>query len=163
MALIPQMTVPTGSGDFTNDEVLPGANWIYDWEITEFISTAGSSQINRTLDEVTADTYLEFAQSWTIAYSLADRLGAYTEWFALIPSGADTAKSQHFFNRGFTYLVTDDIQFDIRAGVGLNAPKTSRCTVAHLFPTDCGTYTLPTGYGEHAICLIVTARYDSLR
>lgn len=120
MAIIPQMTVPTGSGNFTNDEVLPGVNWIYAWEINDFISTAGSSQVNRSVDEVTADTYYEFAQSWTVAYSLGDRLGAYTEWFGLFPSGADTAEVEHYFNGGFTFLLTDNIQFDVRGGAGLN-------------------------------------------
>ena len=45
---------------------------------------------------------------------------AYTEWFAFIPSGADTARTEHYFNGGFSYLISNDIQFDIRAGVGLN-------------------------------------------
>ena len=120
MALIPQMTVPTGSPAFTNDEVLPGANWIYSWEINDFISTAGSSQFNRAIDEGTGDAYVEFAQSWTVSYSLSDQLGAYTEWFAFFPSSADTAVPQHFFNGGFTYLLTDNVQFDVRGGVGLN-------------------------------------------
>jgi hypothetical protein len=95
-------------------------NWIYGWEINDVISTAGSSQFNRSRDEVTLDTYVEFAQSWTIAYSLSDRLGAYTEWFGLMPSGAATAKPEHYFNGGFTYLLSDNMQFDIRAGAGLN-------------------------------------------
>ena len=120
MALIPQMFVPTGSSAFTNREVLPGANWIYAWEINDFISTAGSSQFNRARDATTLDTYVEFAQSWTVAYSLTDRLGAYTEWFGLMPSGAATAKPEHFFNGGFTYLLSDNVQFDVRGGVGLN-------------------------------------------
>ena len=120
MALIPQMTVPTGSRAFTTNEVMPGVIWIYSWEINDWLSTAGSSQMNRAQDEVTLDTYHEFAQSWTFAYSLSDKLGAYTEWFALIPTGADTARPEHFFNGGFTYLISNDIQFDIEAGVGLN-------------------------------------------
>lgn len=32
MALIPQMTVPTGASSLTADEVLPGLNWIYGWK-----------------------------------------------------------------------------------------------------------------------------------
>ena len=27
---------------------------------------------------------------------------------------------QHYFNGGFTYRLTPDIQFDVRTGVGLN-------------------------------------------
>ncbi len=120
MSLIPQMTVPTGHDAFSADEVLPGVNWIYGWEINDFISTAGSTQFNRAIDATTIAAYTEWAQSWTVAYSLGERLGGYTEWFALFPTSADTAKPEHYYNGGFTYLVSDDIQWDIRAGVGLN-------------------------------------------
>jgi hypothetical protein len=121
MALIPQMTVPVGDEDHTAGDVLPGINWIYGWEINDLLSTAGSTQINRTLDGTTNAAYYEIAQSWTFGYSLTDRLGAYTEWFALIPSGADTDHTQHYLNGGFTYLLTDNVQADVRAGKGLSA------------------------------------------
>jgi hypothetical protein len=120
MALIPQMTVPTASAAFANDQVLPGVNWLYGWELNNFVSMGGSSQFNRALDPGTSDNYLEFAQSWTFAYSLTDCIGAFTEWYAFFPSGADTAKPQHVFNGGFTYLLTNNVQFDVRAGLGLN-------------------------------------------
>ncbi len=118
MALIPQMTVPTGSSAFTSNRVLPGLNWIYGWELNDHISTAGSSQLNAAVDD--GGTFLEFAQSWTIAYTLTDELGAYTEWYGLFPGEGSGAETEHYFNGGFTYLLSDDIQWDIRAGVGLN-------------------------------------------
>lgn len=120
MALIPQMTIPTGADNFTNDEVLPGLNWIYGWELTDCLVTAGSTQANRSIDEATGNAYTEWAQSWTFGYSLCDQVGAYTEWFALFPHSADTAQVEHYFNGGFTYLINNDIQWDIRAGTGLN-------------------------------------------
>lgn len=120
MALIPQMTVPTGASAFTANKVLPGANLIYGWEVNDFLSTAGSTQFNRAIDDGSGSTYTEWAQSWTVAYSLSDEWGAYTEWFAFFPDSADTAQTEHYFNGGFTYLLSDDIQWDIRAGTGLN-------------------------------------------
>ena len=120
MALIPQMFVPTGSSVFTAGEVLPGLNWIYGWEVNDFLSTAGSTQFNRAIDAGSGDAYTEWAQSWTIAYSIGDRLAAYTEYFGLYPSSADTTSPENYFNGGFTYLINDDIQWDIRAGVGLD-------------------------------------------
>lgn len=120
MALIPQMTVPTGSNLFTADEVLPGVNWIYGWEVNDFISTAGSTQFNRAIDDGTGNAYTEWAQSWTVAYTLTDDVGAYTEWYALFPHSADTAQVEHYFNGGFTWLLNNDVQFDVRAGTGLN-------------------------------------------
>ena len=120
MALIPQMTTPTGANAFTANEALPGANLIYGWEINDFVSTAGSTQFNRAIDDGSGNAYTEWAQSWTVAYTLSDEFGAYTEWFALFPHSADTARPEHYFNGGFTYLLSNDIQWDIRAGKGLN-------------------------------------------
>ena len=120
MALVPQMTVPTGDSAFTSGKTLPGLNWLYGWDVNDTLTTAGSTQYNKRLDGQTSETYTEWAQSWTIGYSLADKLGAYTEWFALFPSSADTEKPQYYFDGGFTYQFTDNVQWDIRAGVGLN-------------------------------------------
>ncbi len=120
MALIPQMTVPTGTAGFSSDEVLPGLNWIYGWELSDNISTAGSTQFNRAIDDSTSNNFTEWAQSWTVAVSLTDKVGAYTEYFGLYPTGADIAQTEHYFNGGFTYLVSDNVQWDIRAGTGLN-------------------------------------------
>ena len=120
MALIPQMTVPTGADAFTADETLPGLNWVYGWDVTDCVATGGSTQINRTIDEVVVDAYAEWAQSWTVNYGLHDRVGAYTEWFALFPHSAVSASTEHYFDGGFTFLVNNNVQLDIRAGLGLN-------------------------------------------
>ena len=119
MALVPQMNIPTGSNAFTSDTVEPGVNWLYGWDINDCLATGGSTQGNRRIDD-NGDSYLEMAQSWTINYSLAEGLGAFTEWFALIPSDAETAKTEHYLDGGFTYLLNNDVQLDLRAGVGLN-------------------------------------------
>lgn len=120
MALIPQMTVPSGSRAVGSSEVLGGLNWIYAWEVNDFISTGGSTQFNRALDDGTNDAYTEWAQSWTVAYSLNDCWGGYTEWYAFFPHSSDTMSAEHYFNGGLTYLFSNNIQWDIRAGVGLN-------------------------------------------
>ena len=71
-------------------------------------------------DDDTGHDHTTWAQSWTIGYSLTDQLGAYTEWFAILPHSALDARAQHYADGGFTYQFTDDVQWDIRAGVGLN-------------------------------------------
>ncbi len=120
MALVPQMKVPTGARAFTANETLPGCNWLYGWDINELLSTAGSTQFNRTIDGISGDTYTEWAQSWTVGYGLTDRLGGFTEWFGIIPHSADTDRTQHYFNGGFTYSLSNDVQLDIRGGKGLS-------------------------------------------
>lgn len=120
MAIVPQMTVPTGDDDFTADEVRPGLNWLYSWEINDFISTAGSTQFNRELEALPNEAYTEFAQSWTIGYSLLEQVGAYTEWFCFIPHSASDAQTENYFNGGLTVYITNNVMWDIRAGLGLN-------------------------------------------
>ena len=119
MALVPQMTVPTGSSEFTAGLVLPGLNWLYAWDITEELSFGGSTQANRSVDDL-GDVYLEVAQSFTVGVSLTERLGMYTEWFAFFPSGSIAARTQHYLDGGFTFSVTNDLQLDVRAGVGVS-------------------------------------------
>ena len=60
IALVPQMTVPTGSTPFTNDQVLPGTNLLFGWDINDKYSCAGSTQFNQSIDGL-GDTYTEWA------------------------------------------------------------------------------------------------------
>jgi hypothetical protein len=119
MAIMPQMSLEFGEAEDLPDESLPGVNWLYGWDINDFLSTGGSTQIIRAHDELD-NYYAEFAQSWTVGYSLTDRLGAYTEWFMFAPAGSRIARTEHYADGGFTFLVNNNFQLDIRAGVGLN-------------------------------------------
>jgi hypothetical protein len=121
MAILPQMTLPVGHEAFTGEEVLAGVNWLYGWDVTDFIATGGSSQINKATD-ADGSSYYEIAQSWTICYTFTEHWGGYTEFFALFPSGASTELPEYYFDGGFTFPITNNLQFDVRAGIGLNEP-----------------------------------------
>ena len=118
VAIVPQMTVPTGHASFTAGRTLPGCNLLYGWDVTETFSTAGSTQVNLAVDGT--DSYVEWAQSWTVAVALAENVGLYTEWFAILPESSSAVASEHYLNGGFTWQPNDDVQWDIRAGTGLN-------------------------------------------
>jgi hypothetical protein len=119
-AIILQMTVPSGSSDFTADEVLPGFNYLYGWDINEEWSTGASTALNSQVDDITLDSFMEFSQSWTVGHPWSEQVGSYAEWFCIVPTSADTNRPEHYFNGGFTVLFNNDLQWDIRAGVGLN-------------------------------------------
>ncbi|MCA9016411.1 MAG: transporter [Planctomycetaceae bacterium] len=118
-ALIVQMSLPTGSTAFTANQIEPGVDWIYAWELNDFFSISGSTQGNRSLDD-NNQSFLEMAQSLNVNYSLTKQLSAFTEWFALIPCGSNTEQTEHYFDAGFTYLINNNLQLDLSAGVGLN-------------------------------------------
>lgn len=119
-AIILQMTVPSGSSEVSANEVLAGFNFLYGWDINDQWSTGGSSGINGAIDDITLDSYSQVTQSWTVGYSWTEQIGSYTEWFVIIPTSADTNHTENYFNGGFTVLINNDLQWDIRAGVGLN-------------------------------------------
>jgi hypothetical protein len=119
MALVPQMTVPTGHNAVTANKWLPGINWLYGWDVTDFIAIGASTQFNSAVDDESNRKYTEWAQAITINYNLADNVGAYTEWFAFFPTGAESAQVEHYIDGGITYRPNPDMQFDVRAGLGL--------------------------------------------
>lgn len=120
LAIVPQMTVPTGARAFTADEVMPGVNLLYGWDITDDLSFAGSTQGNRAFDDANGDFYEEYAQSLTVGVSLTERVGMYHEVFGLFPHAAAETGPEYYYNGGFTYLVNNNFQLDVRAGWGLN-------------------------------------------
>jgi hypothetical protein len=120
MCLVPQMTVPTGKPDLTAGEVLPGFNWLYGWDLNDWLGLGASTQMNVSVDDLDAN-YVEFAQAFTLNYELTQRLGTYTEWFMLTPIGGNSVPTEQYADGGFTYKVTNDLQLDIRAGKGLSA------------------------------------------
>ena len=119
MALITQMRLPTGASNVSRDEVLPGVNLIYGWTLSDYFSLAGSTQFNRDV-ESTGDAYTEWAQSVSLGYALTDRLGGYTEYFGLYPNSAGFTPPENYLNSGITYLISNDVQWDFRYGVGLS-------------------------------------------
>ncbi len=86
--VILQGTVPTGANAFTADEVLPGVNFVYGWDVNDFFSVGGGTQANRALDDNGEDFYVEFAQSITTGYGWTEKFGSYAEWYMFAPAGA---------------------------------------------------------------------------
>jgi Putative MetA-pathway of phenol degradation len=121
-SVILQMSVPSGSPFLTRNQVLPGIIAIFGWDVIKNrLSVSGSLSANRALDD--ADHFYSLlAQSLVLNWSLTKKLDAFTEWYALTPSGAigPATGPQPFFDTGMTFKVTPNMQLDGRAGLGLN-------------------------------------------
>jgi hypothetical protein len=61
-----------------------------------------------------------YSQSFTLGHSWSETVSSYAEWYVLAPTGADTNRPENYFNGGITVLFGLDVQWDIRAGVGLD-------------------------------------------
>jgi hypothetical protein len=118
IALIPRMTVPTGSREETAGRVLPGLNVDSSWEV---FSIELLTAINPVADDI-HHAHVEVTTGLTGVVGLTQRLEAFAEWDAFYPIGpiASANGSRHYAVGGFVYFITKDIEVDIRAGVGLN-------------------------------------------
>ena len=124
-SILPQLTLPTGGEAFSAGRALPGVNFLYSWDLTETVSLAGSTQVNAAVGDRRRD-YREWAQSLSFGVALGARTGLYGEWYAFVPSGLEapagfrSERTEHYLNSGLTWLGNEDLQWDIRAGFGLN-------------------------------------------
>lgn len=119
LAVVPQMTVPTGSSQFSADRVLPGINLLYGWDLSDTLSMSASTHLNLAVDD-DAHSYTEWAQSLSLGLSLTENLSSFFEWYALFPVDSATAATERYLDAGLAYALGDDLQIDIRVGKGLN-------------------------------------------
>ena len=121
IAVIPQMTVPTGSQAVTAGKVLAGLNVDCAWEVVkERFSIELLIATNDVQDEA-HHTHVEIATGLTGVFALTRKLETFVEWDAFYPvTAAEGAGPRHYAVGGFVYFITKDVEVDIRAGVGLN-------------------------------------------
>ena len=118
--IIIDLSVPTGGDAFTSGVAQPGVNYCFSWDLNKKWSLSGSTAIGGAADDVTNDAYMEFSQSLSLEHTWSEKTKTFTEWYVLSPIGADTNLPQEYFDAGLTFLINNDVQWDIRAGVGLN-------------------------------------------
>lgn len=118
LSLIPAITVPSGSTNKTSGDVDPEIKIAWGYDLTENLALSGNLNfaVPTTGDN---DRFFQVANSISLARSFSDWLGGYVEYFGFYPNdrGSDCA---HYVNGGLTFLVTDNLQFDVRVGKGLN-------------------------------------------
>jgi Putative MetA-pathway of phenol degradation len=120
--LILESSVPAGDDPFSAHEVLPNINYCYDWDLTGTNSWIlyGNTEIGDTVEQMTNETHTQVAQSLAFEHAWSDRIHSFVECYMFAPIDADTAHPKYYFDRGVTVLLTDNIQWDLRAGMGLN-------------------------------------------
>jgi hypothetical protein len=118
--IILDLSLPTGGDAFTSGVVQPGVNYCFSWKLNEDWSLSGSTAIGGAVDAVTNDPYAQFSQSLSLGHTWTKKVDSFSEFYVLSPIGADTNRPQNYFNAGFSVHINNDVQWDIRAGVGLN-------------------------------------------
>lgn len=120
MAVLVSTSVPVGDEDLTSDEVDPALRLAFGHTLSERLSLGYNVGIGWE-SGYDFDTSTLFSYVYTVALGvgLSERTGAFVELFGEIPGNAP-GDPAHSFDGGFTFLLRDNVQFDVAGGVGLS-------------------------------------------
>lgn len=102
------------SPDFEAKNIAPVILVAASNDITENISTGYNLGVEWDGFTTTANGIYSVA----LGYSIKDNIGVFGEFYGNFPEGNNKADIR--FDTGITYLVLDNIQFDLSGGIGLN-------------------------------------------
>jgi hypothetical protein len=119
LALLLNTTVPVGGDELTADDWQPEGKLAMGWDFTDRFSLA--SMLVYTYASDGGERFSQFAASVSAAFSHNDRWGSYLEAYGFSKESAD-GSSTTYLNTGLTYLLSKDVQLDVRVGAGLDSP-----------------------------------------
>ncbi len=123
MALLLGVSIPAGDDELTSDEWIPEAKLALAWTLTERFGLA--TNLNAAYPPGAGgdgdDRFLQLFGSLSGAYSFTDRIGGYLEYYGYVEE-EENGPGTHYLNTGITYLISNDLQIDLRYGRGLNDP-----------------------------------------
>lgn len=115
-ALILGSTLPTGAHELREPHPQPGAILVVARDLSA--TTSLGANLGYTWVSDGGEQFGELSGSVALGRSLDDRLGAFLELFGFLPAdrgGDETA----YLDAGVTWLLSNDLQLDVRGGIGL--------------------------------------------
>jgi len=109
MALLFQLSVPTGNDEYSSDRWDPSIAFI--WAHNGDLAIAGTVKISEFQSGYQLDNGLKMPFSWNDSHS------SFVEWEANLPEGGG---STHWLNGAHQWLINDRTQIDFSVGLGLN-------------------------------------------
>lgn len=115
VGLLLGMSLPTGSGAATSDDVDPGFGVLWTYDIAKRIGLFGTILAKWPTED--HDRFYQTDVAVGTGFSLTDRIGTFIEYFSFLP---DDNGPSHHLDAGLTYLVNNNLQLDLNGGIGLN-------------------------------------------
>jgi hypothetical protein len=121
-------SVPTGGEDWTTGRVGIGLDYIYQWEVAEGTTVAGSTgfatdgfaDFGLLPEDQAADKSLAMSQSAVVGFELSESSTMYVEWFGIFSHGMEDDIVVNVVNIGVDYYISNNFVLDVRAGKGLS-------------------------------------------
>jgi len=119
-AIMPFVTLPTGSGGLGSDDVEGGVVMPFGADLPLGFSLGLMAQFDFVRYEDRGGYYAEFIHTGTIGHDLFDDVGAFVEYVGIESLGPDRPY-QAYFNAGMTWQPGADLMFDAGVRIGLNS------------------------------------------
>jgi hypothetical protein len=118
-SLLVQLLTPTGYGQNAPSKVAPEVDYIYNWALPKQFNCTGST--GAIFGQPGAASVTEFYQSLELNRTLFDQhVLVFGEAYSLFGSGTSQGAVLPSMDAGFLLRPTHNLQFDWRAGFGLN-------------------------------------------
>jgi hypothetical protein len=122
LAVLLATSVPVGSDELTADEWQPEAKLALGWDFTDRFSLGSTLIFAYPSDSADGERFSQLAASLSAGFSLTDRWGAYLEGYGFNKESRD-GSSTTYLDTGLSYLLSNDVQLDVRVGAGLEDPS----------------------------------------
>ena len=124
------LTLPTGSEGNFFSEINPLLGVLWDYSLSDAVKLYGMEQVlsYREGGERITEAQLSLAS----AISISEKFGSFLEFYSYLPFEHSVDRTI-VFDGGFTYLLNDDVQFDVSAGLGLNSSSQNYMGVGFSF------------------------------
>jgi hypothetical protein len=119
LSIVPSTLLPTGTGESSSNQALPGVNLVYLWSLSRTAYLSGTSKVYRGEEDLSNDFLTTWAQSAVLSSRIVDSVSGYIEWYGLFQDSSESGGTLHFTDAGLTYLYSENIQYDIRFGTRL--------------------------------------------
>jgi hypothetical protein len=117
LTMFGSLTLPVGTNSSSSNSFDPTLGLLWDYSLSRPVSLYGEALATalKTDNKRVYEAQLTVA----VSFSHTDRLSSFIEFYGSLPS-EDKLDENAILNGAFLYLLTQDVQLDIDAGVGLN-------------------------------------------
>ena len=117
LAVIGEVSLPSGTDSKSSGDVDPQIKGLWSYELTDRLGLAGNLNFAAPTDD--RHRFFQTSASVSLAFSITEEIGSYIEYFGFYPNARGTDCAHHI-DGGLTFLVAENVQFDVRIGAGLN-------------------------------------------
>lgn len=118
-ALLLGTTLPEGDEELSDGTWQPEARVALAWQLGARLSLSSNIGYAYPEDTAAGERFHQFLASLSLGLALTDRLGAFVEGYGYSEETVDGSEAA-YMDAGFTWLVSNDLQLDVRAGRGFN-------------------------------------------